>query len=110
MAKRETNAQRAAREYKGRTDLIMADAMTEIIRSRRENKADLAPEHMEDLKESGRIALLTIGMMTRLRQHLKHRFVASRSSRGLLSLSSCMSSGSKIRNYQEPQIVRCGDL
>jgi hypothetical protein len=49
MAKRETNAQRRAREYQRRTTLPMADNIAELIRTRREDKADLAPEHMEDL-------------------------------------------------------------
>ena len=49
MAKRETNAQRAAREYNRRTTLLMADYVAELIRERRENKLDLAPEHREDL-------------------------------------------------------------
>jgi hypothetical protein len=49
MAKRETNAQRTAREYNRRTTLQMADWVAKIICTRRENKADLAPEHLEDL-------------------------------------------------------------
>jgi hypothetical protein len=49
MAKRETNAQRAAREYNHRTTLLMAGHIAELIRERRENKLDLAPEDMEDL-------------------------------------------------------------
>ena len=49
MAKRETNTQRAAREYERRTTLQMAKWVAEIICTRRENKADLAPEDSEDL-------------------------------------------------------------
>ena len=49
MAKRETNAQRSAREYERRTTLQMAKWVAEIICTRRENKADLAPEDSEDL-------------------------------------------------------------
>jgi hypothetical protein len=44
MAKRETNAQRAAREYERRTTLQMADYVAEWIRARRKIKEDLAPE------------------------------------------------------------------
>jgi hypothetical protein len=49
MAKRETNAQRSAREYERRTTLQMAKWVADIICTRRENKADLAPEDSEDL-------------------------------------------------------------
>jgi hypothetical protein len=48
-AKRETNAQRTAAEYKRRTTLLVANNVAELIRTRREDKADLAPEDMEDL-------------------------------------------------------------
>jgi hypothetical protein len=47
--KRETNAQRAAREYKRRTALQMADYAAELIRSRRQHKEDLAPEDIDGL-------------------------------------------------------------
>ena len=49
MAKRETNAQRSAKEYERPPTLQMASRVAELIRTRRKNKADLAPESMEDL-------------------------------------------------------------
>jgi hypothetical protein len=45
--KRETNAERAAREYEGRTALQMADYAAALIRSRRQQKQDLAPEDID---------------------------------------------------------------
>jgi hypothetical protein len=47
--KRETNAQRAAREYERRTALQMADYAAELIRSRRQHKEDLAPKDIDGL-------------------------------------------------------------
>jgi len=48
-AKRETNAQRIAAEYERRTTLLVADHVAKLIRTRREDKADLAPEDLDDL-------------------------------------------------------------
>ena len=49
MAKRETNAQRTAREWERRTTLQVAYLVAELIRERRQSKAELAPEHKQDL-------------------------------------------------------------
>jgi hypothetical protein len=49
MAKRESNAERTAREHDRRTTLQMANLVAGMIHSRRNSKLDLAPEHSEDL-------------------------------------------------------------
>jgi len=47
--KRETNAERAAKEYERRTALQMADYAAELIRLRRQHKEDFAPEDIDGL-------------------------------------------------------------
>jgi hypothetical protein len=47
--KRETNAERAVREYECRTTLQMADYAADLIRSRRQHKEDIAPEDIDGL-------------------------------------------------------------
>jgi hypothetical protein len=47
--KRETNAERAVREYECRTNLQMADYAADLIRSRRQHKEELAPEDIDGL-------------------------------------------------------------
>ena len=49
MARRETNAQRAEREFERRTILRVAESMARLIKKSGENKAAFAPESMEDL-------------------------------------------------------------
>jgi hypothetical protein len=62
--KRETNAERAAREYERRTTLQTADHVAECIRLRRQKKEDLTFEDIEpiawsdeELKKAGRLSL-----------------------------------------------------
>jgi hypothetical protein len=62
--KRETNAERAAREYEYRTTLQTADHVADCIRLRRQKKEDLAYEDVEpiawtdeELKKAGRLSL-----------------------------------------------------
>jgi hypothetical protein len=49
VRKRETNAQRTAAEYRHRTTFLVANHVARLICTRREDKADLAPEDLEDL-------------------------------------------------------------